>query len=127
MQGLKMKRYIWLNKRTSIVALCALFLCPPAMAAAYQGIVTNVAPQDGKVYVLIDNGFFDGAPSSCARAAGDMVYAIDPGTAFGRAQLAVALSAKLTGRVVWIAGDGVCTAGSVFGSSESLTVLDLKG
>jgi hypothetical protein len=100
-----------------------------AHAANYQGIVSSVTPYNGKVYVAIGDGGFDGAASACAYGGVAMVFSIDPNTAFGRSLLAVALAAKLTGKVVYAVGDGACAAGSMLpgSSSEGLAGLDLKG
>lgn len=95
-------------------------------ASAYQGVVSNVWPHGGKVFVFLSSGSFDGAPSACPASGGRAFYSLDPNTAFGRALMATALSAKLSGRVVWVQGNGAC-APSPLGDSESLNGIDLKG
>lgn len=97
-----------------------------AAAASYQGTVQNVTPNNGKVYVRVVNGYFDGATSACA-SSGTMIYAIDPSTPFGRSLVAVALAAKLTSTLVYAIGDGVCVGGAPYGNGEGLVGLDLKG
>ena len=58
-----------------------------------------------------------------------MIYSIDPSTPFGRSLVAVAISAKLSGRTVYAIGDGSCTGGAPFpsGVGEGLVGMDLKG
>lgn len=104
-----------------------LFAGSTAIAASYQGTISSVAPYQGKVYVVISNGYFDGAASSCPFGSA-MVYSIDPATPFGRSLVAVSLSAKLTGRVVYAIGDNTCAGGAPFpGAGEGLVGMDLKG
>jgi hypothetical protein len=92
-------------------------------AAAYQGWVKNVHASGNKVFILVADGGFDGPSGSCPLPGGaGMVYAIDPSTAIGKAQLAIALAAKLSGTLVWAAGAGACESGA-----EPLGNLDLKG
>lgn len=110
-----------------LIALASSTHC--AMAASYQGYVSNVMAFNGSVYVAIGGGNFDGAAGSCANGSG-MIYSIDPSTPGGKALLALAISAKLTGKLVYSIGSGACTPGSPFGggsSSEVLQGLDLKG
>jgi hypothetical protein len=100
-----------------------------ADAANYQGTVTNVSPFNGKVYVVVSGGAFDGQKSACPNNTSSMLYSIDPSTPYGRALLATVLSAKLSGRLVYAVGDGTCSTGSMFpgGSAEGLIGVDLKG
>jgi len=58
-----------------------------------------------------------------------MIYAVDPSTPFGRTLVAVALSAKLSGRLVYAIGNGTCTGGNPYngGNAEVLIGMDLKG
>lgn len=109
-------------------AVAALICSSAANAANYQGTISNVAPLDGKVFVVVQSGYFDGAASQCV-SGNAMVYGVDPATPFGRTLVAVALSAKLTGKLVYAIGNGVCAVGSPFapGNSEGLAGMDLKG
>lgn len=77
-------------------AIAALIGSSAASAATYQGTITNVAHLDGKVFVLVQSGSFDGAASQCVGGNG-MVYWGDPTPPLGRTLVAVALPAKLTG------------------------------
>lgn len=98
-----------------------------SIAANYQGYVTSVYPYNSLVYVVISNGAFDGSTSSC-RSATTMVYSFNPDTGIGRALMAVALTAKVSGLLVYAAGTSSCTTGSPFGGgSEGLAGMDLKG
>jgi hypothetical protein len=113
----------------SVICAAALALSAvgSAHAANYQGTVTSVFPYNGAVFVVLNGGGFDG-PASVCLAGGNMVYRIDLTTVFGRALMATALSAKLSGKQVYAAGDGVC-AGTPYGASsaEGLVGMDLKG
>ena len=110
-----------------LAASCALG-SSAAMAANYQGTISNVTPFNGKVFVIVSGGGFDG-PSGTCPSGSSMIYSADPSTIFGRTLVAVALSAKLSGRLVYAIGDGVCTGGSPFpnGVGEGLLGVDLKG
>lgn len=108
--------------------LCMFLICLPAQAGTYEGVVTSVFPYKAKIYVVVSGGVF-GVNSNCAFGS-SMIFATDPSTAMGKALLATALSAKLSGRVAFLGGDGVCVSGAPYiGSSgyESLLGIDLKG
>ena len=112
--------------RTIFLSAALLATSTVAISAQYQGTVANVTPYNGKVYVVVSNGNFSGDAGSCP-AGNAMIYIIDPATPFGQSLVAVALSAKLTGRLVWAVGDGVCSGGSPYGLGEGLSGMDLKG
>jgi hypothetical protein len=99
-------------------------------AAAYEGYVTNVGPYNGTVYVVVGNGAFSGGTSSCPAGA-NMIFSIpfNPASDFGKSLMAVALSAKISGRLVYATGNGVCQIGNPYngGGTEGLVFLDLKG
>jgi len=59
-----------------------------ADAANYQGTITNVAPLDGKVFIVVQSGNFDGAVSQCI-SGNAMVYWVDPATPFSRTLVAL--------------------------------------
>jgi hypothetical protein len=117
----------WVAATAAALSVMAL----SAHAANYQGVVSNVTPYNGRIYVAIGEGGFDGAASACAvgSVGMGMIYAIDPATAFGRSLVTVALAAKLTGKLVYAIGDGACAAGAPFpgGTGEGLAGMDLKG
>ena len=97
-----------------------------AYATAYQGYVKNVYAYGSKIYVIVGNGWFDGSTGPCPLPGSMMGFAIDPATDIGKAQLAIALSAKTTGILVWAAGNGACEGGPG-ANVEPLVALDLKG
>jgi hypothetical protein len=80
----------------------------------------------GKVYFIIANGAFDGSSGSCPWAANSMMYAADPTTPWGRSLISIALTAKLTARLVYIGGDGAC-APAPGGNAEGIVHMDFKG
>ena len=107
---------------STLTALLTMCLITPAFASAYQGYVTNVFALRGKVQITLNGGNFDGPAAVCGGNAASIGYVADPATPYGRTLVALALSAKLTGRLVWVGGDGNCTTGV-----ENLNNLDLKG
>jgi hypothetical protein len=119
-----MKQYVSL-----LVPLLATFFCSLASASVYQGTVTSVYPYQDKVYIFVSNGAFGGAPTSCAIGSDGMVFVLDPATTFGKTMLTIALSAKLSGKMVYATGDGSCGAWNPYNgkSNEGLIGMDLKG
>ena len=113
------------------IAAAALLLAAfGANAASYQGLINNVTPNNGRLFIAVNAGGFDGAGSSCYAVTTTMIYSVDLSTATGKALLAVALSAKLTGKQVYVYGDGTCaTVGNPYDGkgSENMTGIDLKG
>lgn len=113
-----------------IAAFFWILALTSANAANYQGFVTNIAPYNDKVYVLLRSGGFDGESSNCSQSGPAMVYGFDPGSAIGKALMATALAAKLSGKLVYAVGDGTCASGSPYPPNqqyEGLTGMDLKG
>jgi hypothetical protein len=106
-----------------ITLLCAAL---SANAASFQGIVSHVWGAQGKIYLIVDNGAFDGSPGSCPASANSMQYVMDPATPFGRALISIAMTAKVTGRLIYVAGDGNC-AGWAGGTAEGIVHMDFKG
>ena len=102
-----------------------------AGATSYQGYVTNVTAANGVVHVALNNGNFAGGSGTCPNGNG-IVLAI-PATPsvshFGKTMMALAMSAKPTGLLVYAEGDGNCAYPSPYtaGSTEGLIYLDLKG
>ena len=115
----------------TIAAAVLLLAAGAANAANYQGFITNVTPVNGRLFISIGGGGFDGGtPSTCYTSSTSMIYSIDVSTANGKAVLATALSAKLTGRQVYVYGDGTCPAGGNAydgKGSEAMAGIDLKG
>jgi len=112
------------NKRVSLLFILALLVCMPmtSFAGNYQGNIKNVFAKYNKVYIKLENGT---AKGSCGN--GDS-FSIDPVSDYGKAMIAIALTAKTTGKIVYASGEGTCAVGSPFsGGSEILSGLDLKG
>jgi hypothetical protein len=109
--------------------LLAACLSSSARASVYQGTVASVYPYQGMVYIVINNGAFGGAQTSCPVGVDGMVFVIDPTTAFGKVLMTTALSAKLTGKTVYATGDGNCGGWNPYNgkSNEGLIGMDLKG
>jgi hypothetical protein len=103
----------------------------PASATVYQGYVTNVTAASGMIYIVVANGAFGGGQGNCP-GVNSMVYAISVSPSasdFNRALIAIAISAKTTGLLVYANGDGNCVNGNPYttGNSEGLVYLDFKG
>jgi len=114
----------------SLAALLSLQALP-TYATVYQGTVTNVTAAFGTIYVFINNGSFGGSQGSCPTGTG-MVFSIPASPSasdFGKAMVSIALTARVTGQLVYAAGDGICTNGNPYNGtgSEGLAYLDLKG
>lgn len=110
-----------------IIALLSLNI-QKVYAASYQGFISNVSIYAGKAYVVVSGGAYDGMKSNCG--SDQMVYSFDPNTNIGKSMLAIALSAKISGKAAYLIGDGTCVGGSIYanqGYSESLIGIDLKG
>lgn len=114
-------------KLSKIIFLSLLFLCSKSVfASAYQGKVTNVFAHAGKVFVTVAGGAFDG-PVSCTTTTDYIMLWIEPGTSYGKALISIALTAKTTDRLTWVAGDSTCIPGPSGITTEQLTSMDLKG
>lgn len=113
----------------NLFLVAAYIFSSHANAASYQGTISNISVYLNKIYMVVTNGTFDGTPSTCGTTA-NMVFWFDPATSAGKAALALAITAKTTGRLVYVIGDGVCVGGSIYlnsGMSEGLLGLDFKG
>ena len=100
-----------------------------ASAANYNGFVTNVAPVNGRVYIVVSGGGFDGAASTCYVNAASMIYSFDGTTPAGKLIMAAALTAKATKAQVYAFSDGSCLPGNPFtgSGSENIYGIDYKG
>jgi hypothetical protein len=111
-----------------IAAMAAFALaghCGAASAASMQATVQSLFQLSGKVYIGLTNVAWDGAPTTCTPST--PTYAVDPGTAVGRAQLAMLVTAKEAGHRVYLVGDGTCTGGGPNGMlAESLVGIQLQ-
>ena len=114
-----------------IAATAALLLAGSAANAAnYQGLIGNVTPNSGRLFISVGTGGFDGSGSTCYAVTSVMIYSVDVSTANGKALLATALSAKLSGKQVYVYGDGSCASGGNpydGKGSENMVGIDLKG
>ena len=115
-----------LRHLASTAALCLGLAATASHATSYQGTVSNVWAYGTKIYVIVGDGAFDGSSGSCPLAGNKMMFAIDPGTAYGRALLSIVLTAKVTGRLAYVAGNGVCEGGPG-NNAEGLASIDFKG
>lgn len=116
--------------KNAIAAGALLLAAGAADAANYQGVIGNVTPNSGHLFITVNSGGFDGSASTCFAYSGYMVYSVDVSTATGKALLATALSAKLTNKQVYVYGDGSCAAfGNPYNGagSENMVGIDLKG
>lgn len=114
----------------AVTSMGCIFAPSVATAAAYQGTISSVFPYNGLVYIALTGGGFDGAATNCQSGFNDvMIYAVDPGTPFGRALVSTALAARVSGKTVYAVGNGVCGNGNPYNgrSYETLNGLDLKG
>ena len=116
---------------TLVMSAIGVLQCGPACATTYQGYVTNVTAANGAIYVALNNGNFAGGTGSCPNGTG-IIFAIasSPSASdFGKTMIALAMSAKLTGLLIYAVGDGNCAYPNPYsgGSTEALTYLDLKG
>ncbi|MDZ4077075.1 MULTISPECIES: hypothetical protein [Hydrocarboniphaga] len=98
------------------------------VAAVYQGYISNISASNGKIYIVLSDGGFQGGNSgSCPLSPSTMSFSIDPNTAIGRAQISLALTAYSAKSLVWTTGDGICATGSIYGAAaEGLSYIDLK-
>ena len=110
------------------IVMASLFVVAPSFASNYQGVITNVTPYGGTIYVVVANGGFDGAASPCPNGS-SMIYSFVPTAPFGTSMLAVLLSAKLTSRLVYMYGNGQCGPAPYGGGmgAETLLGVDFKG
>lgn len=93
----------------------------PAYAGYYQGYVVNVMADGGKVLVTLANG---SGQSICS--AGPKFY-LDPNLGCDRAMLTLAISAKLTDKLVYVSGSDNCQSEWPYNNAQQLTAIDLKG
>jgi len=111
--------------RILICAFFAVVFSCASFAGSYQGTVKSVFAYNGKIYVLMREGHYDNA-NTCTGNANQFHAWVDPSTEFGKALISIALAAKVSGKVVWAAGNNSCSAGAL-GLAEHLIALDLKG
>jgi len=80
---------------------------PSASASDTQGTITGVFQVGSLIYVYATK--VNGSSDSCTTGRNYIVTHLDPSTAIGKAQLAMALTASQTGVSVYMGGSGNCT------------------
>ena len=113
-----------LRRLTAALTTSLALVGGSANASAYQGQVVSVYAINNSMLITLGSGAFDGPAAGCANAGSSVSYYFDPNTPYGRTLLTLALSAKLTGRLVY-ASAAASTCGSA--GFEQLQHLDLKG
>jgi hypothetical protein len=104
--------------------LVLVIFSPATLATAYQGKVTNVFAWNGKIFVHFTEG---GTADYCSQSLDRYIAWIDPESEYGKTMITLAISAKLSGRLVWVAGNGSCISAGSGRYAEVLTAIDLKG
>ena len=110
-------------KRTyfRLLQLSAAILCiGTAQAGNYQGYVTDVQTVGGIALVQLSNG-------SGQLLCSTPLFWFDPTTAYGQSEMALAITAKATGTVVYIQGNGTCTSAWPESNSEQVSTLSWSG
>lgn len=92
----------------------------PAYASYYQGYVVSVMADGGKILVVLANGF---GQSTCSNPK----FYLDPNAAYDRAMLSLAISAKLTEKLVYVSGNDNCQSEWPYSNAQQLNAIDLKG
>lgn len=72
-----------------------------AYASYYQGYVVSIMADGGRILVVLANG---SGQSTC----GNPRFYLDPNVAYDRAMLSLAISAKLTEKLVYVSGNDNC-------------------
>ena len=92
-----------------------------ANAAYYQGVVTSVQANGGKVLVVVSNGSGSGLCGSTA------VFYLDPTVEYEKVMLSIAMSARVTGLLVWVGADDTCQTAWPITNTQHMVAIDLKG
>lgn len=98
-----------------------------AWASDFYGYVAGIFVINGKVFVSVNNGSFNGAISPCSSSSDSGYYIIDINSTFGKMEYANVLAAKATGHRVYVHGDGSCN-GNAYGAvgAEIMLGVDLR-
>jgi hypothetical protein len=96
---------------------------PSAQASNYAGYVSNVTAYNGKIYVALAAGAEPAGANPCSGIA----FIFDPTTVSGKSYLAIVLTAKISGKRVYIWGDDSCSW-TPYGTNTSqvMTGIDLN-
>jgi hypothetical protein len=84
------------------------------------GYVQSVVQVGNTAWIYIGGGHF--GTHTCGSSQSDLIVYTDPTTAEGQSYISLAVSAKLSGSQVYVAGDGVCYLGNTpnGGTSEAI-------
>ena len=96
----------------SMVLFTAAFLTFSAYASGVSGKVTNVSVRnDGLIWFSVSpvSGARTALPPCVAAYAQSLFTVPNEGTSTAKQQLAILMSAKITGRAVAVTGSGACT------------------
>ena len=116
-------------KKELVAAVIAVTAAGSAGAANYDGFISNVTPVNGRVYIIVSGGHFDGTASTCYVNTSYMIYSFDGTTPVGKQLLAVALAAKAMKGEIYTFSDGSCLQGNPYSGagSENIFGIDYKG
>ncbi|WP_323141132.1 hypothetical protein [Massilia phyllosphaerae] len=113
-----------------LIFFMAMFLsafAANAWASDFYGYVAGIFVINGKVFVSVNNGNFNGAISPCSSSSDSGYYIIDINSTFGKLEYSNVLAAKATGHRVYVRGDGSCN-GNAYGAvgAEIMLGVDLR-
>lgn len=109
----------------TVIAAGLISVSTVCAASSYQGTVTNIFAHSDKVYVRVANGHYDNK-SACVSTDNSIEVWLDPNAEFGKALLSLALVAKTSDKLVWLATDDICISGPRGIAVAKLVALDLK-
>ena len=107
----------------SIIVAIGLLSCGGrACASDYLGVVQSIVQIGYTAWIYVGGGHF--GTHTCGSSQAELIVYLDPTTAQGQSYLSLAISAKLAGTQVYVAGNDVCyTNNTPNGSiSEAITV-----
>lgn len=87
-------------------------------AAEYQGYVSSIMAVGGKVFVVLNGGSGSGLCSAVTR------FYLDPGSAYDRAMMALAMTAKTAESLVYVGGTDTCMSAWPYNDSQQLTAIN---
>lgn len=100
-----------------VFTVVMLLLSVGASSSSYQGKVKSVFAYSGKVFITVGAGSFDNSNTCTGQTAGLTLW-LDPASEYDKVMLSLALTAKVTDKLVWVAG-GSCSSGP-FGQAEKI-------
>lgn len=108
----------------SLVSILSMTLSAQVLASDFSGLVMGIFAINGKAYIAMGNGSYNGPVSPCSAATDSAYYMIDLSTPFGRVQYSNALAAKVTGHRAYAHGDGSCN-GNPYGGAGAEVMLGI--